>query len=107
MPGALRSKNTTHVQLPPWEYISGQTLTMDGSNQLLTIPSTASIVEIDAEGAAVYYAINSPIASAVSPGYVPSEGGRIIGPLSILTQISIFGTAAGAAVAHIQYFREV
>lgn len=107
MPGAVRPKFAQRVDVGVYEYLSGETLTMDGSSQALAIPSDASIIQIDAETAAVYYAINGPIASAVSPGYIPTDGGRVIGPLSILNQVTLFGTGAGAAVAHVQYFRVV
>jgi hypothetical protein len=85
--------------------LGGQTLTMDGSTQTLTLPSTCSIVEIDAETAAVYYQINGLAVDALAHGYVPRDGARFIGPLADEFTMTIWGTAAGAAVAHIQYFR--
>jgi len=79
---------------------------MDGTVQAATLPSEATIVEIRAENADVYFGINVPIVTALSMGYVPANGGEIIGPLSNLNTLSFFGTAAGAAVAHIMYFTE-
>ena len=107
MPGAQRSKNTVHAQLPPWEYLGGESLTMDGTPQALTIPSETSIFVINAETAAIYYAINGPLAGLNSPGFCPLDQGRIEGPLSNLASCTVFGTAAGVGVAHVSYYREV
>jgi hypothetical protein len=94
------------MQLTPWEFLGGEALTMDGTPQALTIPSEASIFVIEAEGAEVYYGVNNPIAGLTSSGYVPNEQGRIEGPLSNLASCTLWGTAAGAAVAHIRYYKE-
>ena len=107
MPGAKRSTSTVRAQLPPWEYLGGESLNMDDTPQALTIPSETSIITIDAEDAKVYYAVNGPLASAASPGYVPADQGRILGPISNLVSCSVFGVLASAAIAHVQYFREV
>lgn len=95
--------DATRVQLPYWLYISGTTIT-NPNNQAVVIPSEATIFEIDSEGAECYYAINNPICSTLSDGYVPSEGGRIIGPLSNLTTLRVHGTTA---IVHIMFFKEV
>ena len=95
------------VHLPRWIYLGGQTLTMDGTTQNLAMPRDVEIVEIDAETAEVYYAINDNAADATAHGFVPTNGGRIIGPLGNRDfTMSVWGTAADTAVAHIQYFRE-
>ena len=69
------------------------------------LPSNCSIVEIDAETAAVYYAINDNAADATAHGYIPTDGARFIGPLAGRFTMSVWGTAADAAVAHVQFFR--
>lgn len=104
MPGAKRLTAFDRVQLPAWEYLGGETFT-DPSDQALNIPSEASIIEIEAEDAECYYAINSATASANSPGYVPAEGGRIIGPLSNLVSLAV--TGAAGSIVHVMYFKEV
>jgi len=102
MSGFMRLSGRQQVQLPSWLYISGVTYTNPNS-QAVTIPSTATIVEIDAEDAECYYEINSASANANSYGYVPSEGGRIIGPLANMTSLYVHGTSS---IVHIQFFRE-
>jgi len=96
------------MKLPRWIYLGGEVLTMDGTTQALTIPSDCEIVEIDAETAEVYYQINgNATAAATTPGFVPTNGGRIIGPLGNTDfTMTVWGAAADTAVAHIQYFRE-
>jgi hypothetical protein len=88
-----------------YEHLGGETLTMDGTSQALTIPSNASMVQIDAETAPIYYTVNGPIADAGAHGFIPTSGGRTIGPLTVLSQITLFGTGGGGAVAHVQYLR--
>lgn len=106
MPGAKRLRAFKRSQLPAWEYLGGETLLdTDVSGQALNIPSEASIIEIEAEDAECYYAINSPVASANSPGYVPAEGGRVIGPLSNLASLTVRGAAG--SIVHVMYFKEV
>ena len=94
------------ILVPHWMYLGGQALTMDGTSQQAVLPSEATIVEIRAETADIYFGINAPIANVTSPGYVPANGGEIIGPLSNLNALTLYGTAAGAGVAHIMYFTE-
>lgn len=106
MPGAMRLPAFGRAQLPAWEYLGGEALTLDGSDrQALTIPSTCSIIEIRAEGGEVYFKING-LATAASDGYIPEDGAEIIGPLSNLVSLTVFSTTA-STVAHIIYFREV
>ena len=94
------------VQLPYWEYLGGESLTLDGAtSQAGAIPSTASIIELRAESGEVYFDINAVDASAASPGYVPEDAAEIIGPLANLTSFRVFSATANA-VAHIMYFRE-
>jgi hypothetical protein len=52
----------------------------------------------------VYYAINAAFAGLTSPGYVPADGAQVVGPLSNLNTLHIYGVAG--SVAHIQFFRE-
>lgn len=91
--------------LPLWEYLGGETLTPNGANTVATLPDTAEIFHIAAEGGPVYYSF-SPIASAASPGYVAEDQRVIEGPIRDLPQLqlSIFGAAG--TTAHIQYYRE-
>ena len=71
-----------------------------------TTRGAAGSLEIDAETAEVYYEINDNAASASAHGFVPTNGGRIIGPMGNLASMTVWGAAADTAVAHIQYFRE-
>ena len=94
------------VKLPHWHYISGLSVTCDGTSQAVAVPSSASIVEIRAEGGAVYFAINHPgFANAAAPGYIPEDGAEIIGPLSNLNNLDVSGDAGN--VAHIMFFNEI
>jgi hypothetical protein len=61
-------------------------------------------VEIDSEDGKCYYAINGAFAQADSPGYVPSDGGRIIGPLGNFNSLHIDGSDA---IVHVMWFKEV
>jgi hypothetical protein len=104
MPGAERLPGKAETQLPAWLYIGEEAITLDGANQdALTIPSTASIVELRAETAAVYFSINGA-ATVNSGGYIPADQGEIIGPLANLNSVGVFASAA--AVVHVIYFRE-
>ena len=106
MPGALRLPAFGRAQLPAWEYLGGEAITMDGASHYgATIPSTTSIVEIRARDGECYFCINGAAASAGSPGYVPLNGAEIIGPLSNLVSLRVFSATANA-VAHIMYFVE-
>lgn len=95
--------SANRVQLPYWEYLSGETHT-NPSNQAITLPSEATIVTIDSEDGKCYYAINGAFAQANSPGYVPADGGRILGPLGNLVLLHIHGPSA---IVHLQFFKEV
>lgn len=98
-------KDAHRVQFPAWRYISGETL-VTPSPEALTIPSTAHIIEISAEGGAVYWAGGGVPASALSPGYVPEDCIEIIGPVCDFTIDSGFSVFS-AGTAHITYWREV
>jgi len=104
---AVTLADDAEISLKSWVYLGGEAITMDGTLKSLTLPALTTIVEINAEDAKLYYTINSDTTSALSPGYVPSESGRIFGPLSVLTEVTLSGVAGDAAVAHIQYYREV
>ena len=92
------------VYLPHWLYIGEETLTMDGTSQTLNLPRNAQIVEIRPEGELLYFSINGNPAQASSGGYIPEDGGEIIGPLANLNSVRVSGPAGG--VAHVLYFRE-
>ena len=76
-----------------WEFLGGEELVM---SEVALTPATLPvmrpgfILEISAVGGYLRYAINGT-ASAVSHGYVPENGARIIGPLSNWTGITIWG----------------
>lgn len=92
--------------LPPWQYLGGEMLTMDGTQKNATIPSEATIVEIRARGGAVYFNLNGTVVSGPpGPGYIPQDGGEILGPLDQLNSLPMVGAAG--AFAHLLYFREV
>ena len=95
--------DATRVQLPYWRFISGICLNAP-NNYAVPYPSDATIIEIDAETAACYYEINGASAGTTSSGYVPTGGGRIIGPLSNLVSLRVH---APGAVVHIMFFQEV
>ena len=107
MPGAQRKPSAERVALGSVRLLGGEVITCDASDQAATLPSETSIVMIDARGGDVYYSINNPIASvAPGPGYVPMNGGRILGPLTEpFNQFTVYGLVG--AFAHLQYFREV
>lgn len=102
MPTRLPGK--TQAQLPEWFYIGGETITANG-DVAATVPASAQIVEIRARGGAVYYAINTAICGTTSPGYIPEDQAEIVGPLSNLTTLRVYGGAA-TVYAHVMYFRE-
>jgi len=97
-------KDASRVQLPYWEYIGGESITLAGASQAVTIPSSARSFIISAETGAVYYAINAGFAGLTSPGYIPVDGSAVAGPLSNLNTLHIYGVAG--SMAHIQFFRE-
>lgn len=96
---------TIRVQLPYWEYISGETITPAGASTAVTIPSSARSFIVSAEGGAAYYAINAAFATAASPGYVPGGGSATVGPLSNLNTLHVW--AAAGVTVHIMFFREM
>ena len=94
------------VQLPYWEYLGGETVTATTSTAL-TIPSTASILEIATEGGACYWSVGLGFADADSPGYIPTEGREIVGPLCRHNLDSgVWVYAPDATAVHVMYFRE-
>lgn len=97
--------DASRVQLPYWAYQSGYSVTNPASHDVtLPQPSEGLSVVIAAEDGKCYYAINAAFAQADSPGYIPTDGERTIGPIGNLTSIHITGAAA---IVHIQVFREV
>lgn len=107
MSGHIRITSSIRADVGAYEPLGGETLTMDGTPQTLTIPSDASIVQIEVETAVLYYDVLSALASVNSHGFIPANGARVIGPLSRFGPMSIFGVGGGGAIAHIQYFRIV
>lgn len=104
MPGARRLSGFARVQLPADFHIDGQGETFTNpSDQALTIPSTASIVTIGAENGDCYYDVNGGIAGVNSPGFVPPDTVRRIGPIANLTTMRVH---APSAVIHVDYWRE-
>jgi hypothetical protein len=91
------------VYLPPWRYLTEETITGDGTSQNLNLPTNAHIVEMRPEGGAMYYSING-MAQASSGGYIPGDGGGIIGPISNLNSVGVW--AADSVVIHVIYYRE-
>ena len=93
-------------QLPPWKFLSGDCIELDGINTAAaTIPTEASIVEIRAEAGEVYFNING-LASATTGGYIPEDQAEIIGPLANLNSLDFYSTTASTMV-HLFYFVEV
>lgn len=95
------------VRLVPWNFVFGETLDMTAANVEATFPEVRNrhglIIEIDAVGGDVRYAINGP-AGANAHGFVPENGARIIGPLENWESLGLYG---GATVdACLTYFRE-
>lgn len=94
-------------QLPHWITVGiGQTFT-NPEGQALTVPSEATIIEIASEDDKCYWCFGPGPASALSPGYIPSDGVEIIGPCpaQFLQQgLSVHGPSS---VVHCYYFKEV
>ena len=84
-------------------FLGEQTITQTGATIACTIPATANLVEISAEGAAVRYTINSS-ATLNSGGYVPDGQTRYVIHVANLTSLEVFGAVPGKA--HINYYRE-
>jgi hypothetical protein len=97
--------DATRVQLPYWRYIGGYSETNPTNHSVnLPQPSEGLSVVIASEDDKCYYAINGAFAQADSPGYIPSDGERTIGPIGNLTSIHV---TSAAGVVHVQFFREV
>lgn len=107
MPGAVRLKAFGRAQLPHWEYLGGERIDLDTDDKVAaTLPNNCTIVEIRARGQALYYILNDANPSQAAPGYIPADGGEILGPLSNLNDLWFYSAADGA-YAHVMYFREV
>lgn len=106
MSGAKRLAGYSPTQLASWKYISGDYYTFAANEtHTFTAPSTASIVEIRAEGGELYFEPNAIHASALSPFYVPEDQAEILGPLATLNSLRVFTTTA-STVAHVAWFCE-
>lgn len=84
-------------------FLGEETITSTGATIPCTIPATANVVEISAEGAAVRFTINSS-ATLNSGGYVPDGQTRFVLHVANLASLAVFGAAPGKA--HINYYRE-
>ena len=96
-----------HLQqtpLPYLEYLTGQTLSAP-DNTALTIPRTASCVEIAAEDGAVYWNIGG-VATVNAPGYIPEDGREWLGPLCRATLQTQGINVYSSGTVHVTYWRE-
>ena len=100
----MRLPGFTHSQLPDWYYISGLRVTCNGE-QTVALPSTATCIYIRANGGDVYYDLNETTANTTSPGYVPEDALEVIGPMSNLDALTVYGSGA-TVYAHIEFWRE-
>ena len=91
------------VYLPLWYYLSGEALAGNDASQNINLPANAQIVELRPEGGLIYFSING-FAQASSGGYIPEDGGEIIGPLANMNSVGVW--AATGTTVHIIYFRE-
>lgn len=89
--------------LPHWEYLGMEMLEPDAASMAANPPSQANIVQIRARGGDIYFQFNLGFANANSM-YLPQNAAELIGPLSNLNALHVYGAAA--AYAHIMYFRE-
>jgi hypothetical protein len=77
----------------PLKYASAERSSdLDGAAATVTVPSGADTFEVVAEGGAVRFEINDD-ATASSAGYVPENTGRVVGPLTNLTSLSVYGAS--------------
>ncbi|RPJ30384.1 MAG: hypothetical protein EHM35_12705 [Planctomycetaceae bacterium] len=83
-------------------YLSGSTAACGTSSTEIDVTAKATIFDIHAEGAAVYYEVNGTAATTTSPGYVPQDGHWSVGPLDNLSTLFVIG-AGTAAVAHVEF----
>lgn len=86
-----------------WDFLGGQTIN-GGVSTSATMPAGTTIVEIRAENEDVYFEINAINAAANSPGFVPTNGAEIIGPLDNLNELTLLSAAGGRI--HLLYFQE-
>lgn len=89
--------------LPHWKYLGLEMLDPNGASVDATIPAGANIVQIRARGGDIYYQPNLGFANANSM-YLPTGGADIVGPISNLDSLHVYGLAG--AYAHISYFCE-
>lgn len=101
MPGAEHLPAFGRVQLPAWYYLGGETISAP-DDEALTLPSTCSAITLSTESGACYYAING-MATALSGGYIPTDGMQTIGPIANLTSFHIHGPSASV---HVMYWSE-
>ena len=86
-----------------WTYLGEESLDMDSNSQDVTLPDGTNVVEISAEGGAVFYTLNDD-ASADSGGYVPEDQARYVFKVENLTSLAVYGESP--AVAHLNYYLE-
>lgn len=93
------------TQLPYLQFLGGETLT-EPDNVALTVPVTASCIEIDAESGPCYWNIGG-VATVNAPGYIPTDGSRWLGPMvRDDLQVSRVRVFAPAGIVHVTYWRE-
>lgn len=92
------------VYVYPWRYMGGEVITPGAASAQITIPDTVNIVELQPNGADVYFAINDPTgATALSPGYVADGERKVIGPLANLNRLDVYMASNSV---HIMFYRE-
>lgn len=93
------------VSLIEMEYMGGDAITPNGSSIKTNMPSGANAFCIRARGGGIFYQMNAA-ASTNAPGFVPENMLDWQGYIANLDSVYVFA-AAGAAVAHIQFFRQL
>lgn len=95
------------VRLIPWIYRGAERKVLNGGEGLsATFPMQTiakAVVEINALGGEVRYAINA-IASDTSAGRIPEDQSRIIGPIQNWESLGLYGGAGVEAL--ILYFSD-
>ncbi|KKN52724.1 hypothetical protein LCGC14_0609610 [marine sediment metagenome] len=90
-----------------WKYLGKENITFSGAgvSEVATLPNHTEIFSIVAEGTVVLFEINGSLANLDSAGYIPSNSGQAIGPLSNLNSLHVYGVTI-SGIAHIQYYRD-
>lgn len=96
--------DATRAQLPYLCYLGGETL-ISPENYQVPIPTAATVLQVESEDGGCHYVIDGAFAQADSPGYIPTDEGRTIGPIGGGSLQTLLVDAPTANV-HIQYFHE-